>query len=307
MIWKRFTWSTVVLVSWMLLLTIVPGTDAMAQFSPGELSRAHSDLEGITNCVKCHEMGSEISGAKCLDCHTEIKKAASSGHGFHAAVSSQRCVQCHKEHLGLNAETVVISRNGFDHERTGFSLTGKHRNARCEDCHRAEFVKDKDVLKLMTEQGRASVLGLSTQCSSCHEDRHRGTLGTECQTCHSTEAWKPAATFDHGKTSFRLQGKHAQVECAKCHLPAEGNERVFELPPVRFSDCTPCHTSPHRQKMAELCSSCHTPTSWTAIASASFNHDMTPFPLRGRHTTVRCEQCHQEKRTATAKLRVCKD
>ena len=37
------------------------------------------------------------------------------------------------------------------------------------------------------------------------------------------------------------------------------------------------------------CSLCHTTASW---AGATFNHNNTPFPLTGAHTTVQCGQCH---------------
>ena len=37
-----------------LLLLALP---ASAQLSPGELSRAHADLEGSRGCLRCHESG----------------------------------------------------------------------------------------------------------------------------------------------------------------------------------------------------------------------------------------------------------
>ena len=49
-------------------------TKTEAQISPGELSSAHSNLEGMSNCTKCHSLGSQIGNKECLNCHTEIKK-----------------------------------------------------------------------------------------------------------------------------------------------------------------------------------------------------------------------------------------
>jgi uncharacterized paraquat-inducible protein A len=89
------------------------------QISPGPLSRAHGNLEGITNCVQCHESGSEISGAKCLTCHTEIKSQLDSKKGFHFANSTASCISCHKEHLGADARITRFDEKQFDHARSG--------------------------------------------------------------------------------------------------------------------------------------------------------------------------------------------
>ncbi|TAK61956.1 MAG: hypothetical protein EPO24_05385, partial [Bacteroidetes bacterium] len=83
-----------------IVLSILITDVAYAQFSPGELSRAHEQLEGTTNCTQCHEVGKEISGGKCLNCHLEIKQQLDLKRGFHFHTSTARCVTCHKEHLG---------------------------------------------------------------------------------------------------------------------------------------------------------------------------------------------------------------
>src|ERR1039458_2379711 len=41
------------------------------------------------------------------------------------------------------------------------------------------------------------------------------------------------------------------------------------------------------------CQNCHTYTSWKPVRSnPEFNHDQTPYPLRGMHQKVACTQCH---------------
>ena len=45
----------------------------MAQLSPGDLTTAHADLEGMSNCTQCHDLGNKVTNAKCLECHKEIK------------------------------------------------------------------------------------------------------------------------------------------------------------------------------------------------------------------------------------------
>ncbi len=56
------------------IILVVFAVSGFAQISPGELSKAHSHLEGLTNCTKCHVLGEKETTSKCLDCHKEIKK-----------------------------------------------------------------------------------------------------------------------------------------------------------------------------------------------------------------------------------------
>ncbi len=64
----------------LLVVMILTTAPVAAQISPGDLSRAHQNLEGIANCQQCHETGRELSGAKCLACHTEIKAQVDAKH-----------------------------------------------------------------------------------------------------------------------------------------------------------------------------------------------------------------------------------
>jgi len=73
-----------------------------AQISPGELSSAHKELEGMSNCTKCHVLGEKVYNSKCLDCHKEIKKLIEQKRGYHAGkdVLGKDCYACHGEHFG---------------------------------------------------------------------------------------------------------------------------------------------------------------------------------------------------------------
>lgn len=281
------------------LLTQLLAYPAASQFSPGDLSRAHKDLEGTTKCATCHEVGKEISGRKCLACHTEVQGALDAKRGFHFNVSGTKCTTCHKEHLGRDAQATVFQKETFDHVATGFALTGKHTSTKCEACHQRKNIRSPQVLEMLARTPRNTFLGLNTACISCHADRHAGRVGEQCQTCHSTAGWTPATGFDHVRTSFPLSGKHANVECAKCHTaikPGKSGEHVM-FSTQAFSDCTPCHTSPHASSAfsSQQCQSCHTPEGWRGGTPKSFNHEMTSFKLVGRHTTLQCQQCHKER------------
>ena len=56
---------------------------AIAQISPGPLSRAHKELDGATHCTTCHKLGGGEPTFKCLDCHTEIAARLAAHRGLH--------------------------------------------------------------------------------------------------------------------------------------------------------------------------------------------------------------------------------
>lgn len=66
-------------------------------------------------------------------------------------------------------------------------------------------------------------------------------------------------------------------------------------PPAQSSD----EHDPHEGSIAEDvdCGNCHTPDGWRISGSSGeaggFDHDATGFPLRGRHESVGCVDCHQ--------------
>lgn len=275
---------------------------SLAQISPGPLSNAHTNLEGISNCTQCHESGEEISGAKCLNCHIEIKNEISSKHGFHFANSSSTCIACHTEHLGKDAKTTKFDESGFDHGKTGFALSGAHQPLKCEQCHDSRNIRNPDVRKVLASNPHKTFQGLNPQCVSCHNDRHSGTVGDQCQSCHGTKSWSPPLVFDHKNTKFVLAGKHQQVVCAKCHsgLAVKSATRPILFATKSFEDCTPCHASPHGRKFADkTCRSCHVAAGWSVVAS--FDHSTTRFSLVGKHATVTCEKCHTQMNSATNK------
>ncbi len=280
-------------------------------FSPGPLSKAHADLEGLTNCTKCHVAGSKLSTDTCLACHRELKDRIAEKKGFHGrlAPAELACNKCHHEHQGRNFKLIdwgASGEKGFDHARTGFALKGKHAQVACDKCHSDRLTADA-AIRALREKGRQSFLGAPAQCSSCHFDEHRGQLGASCAKCHNETSWKPAPGFSHAKTEFPLLGKHAHVACAKCHestadsrthkgsgpQPYSASYLVFK--PVAHGSCTDCHKDPHEGKLGANCTSCHTPDDWHEVRGATGArafHDKTRYPLRGAHQAVACKACH---------------
>lgn len=242
---------------------------AQVPIAPGPLSRAHSAIEGVANCSKCHDPGRELSPDRCLSCHKPIADRIARKFGVHRAAAGE-CASCHVEHRGVNADLRPLDTQRFDHAaETGFALDNKHEKlaANCSACHK-----------------KRSFLDAKPTCSSCHKDVHKGTLGTDCTKCHSTSAvFKDARrSFDHARAAFRLTGAHTRAACEKCHAAG-----VFRG--LRFDACSSCHKAPHRNELAPACTSCHNTESWT---TRTIEHGRTGFALAGAHQQVACAKCH---------------
>jgi hypothetical protein len=240
---------------------------------PGPLSKAHADLE--SDCSKCHTPFKRADqGPLCLGCHDHVAVAGDvrekrGFHGLSPSVTAAECRTCHAEHKGRDADIVGFEREAFRHQLTDYPLHDAHTRVACEACHAA---------------GKPYRDAPST-CIGCHasDDAHHGKLGKDCKSCHTETQWSHAV-FDHRKTDFPLEGRHADVACALCH-PAE---RYDGTP----KDCATCHVvnDVHRGRFGAKCESCHTPSRWK---TQSFDHARkTRFPLTGKHGSIACEDCH---------------
>jgi hypothetical protein len=276
----------------LLLLAAVATGNVEAQISPGELSSAHANLEGMSNCTSCHTLGKTIANANCLACHTELRTRIGAGTGLHATNGQRPCTDCHKEHHGKDFSLIRFDKRSFDHSTTGYRLEGKHVSLDCERCHTREHITAADVRANSALMSSKTFLGLSRSCTSCHRDVHAGQLSQDCLTCHSYEGWKPVKGFNHDRARFTLTGRHLQVECAKCHKRPGGPETPMQFAKMEFSRCSSCHADPHGGRFTQPCDQCHATSGWKEGAARNFNHASTRFPLAGKHATVRCEQCH---------------
>lgn len=209
--------------------------------------------------------------AGCASCHKDP----------HQGRFGANCVQCHSTTDWKGAR---IERQNFDHSRTLFPLTGTHRRTLCQSCHTPDA------------NGQPRWSGLKfAHCSDCHADPHKGEFKQGCDSCHNTTAWAESrftSTFDHSKTGFPLLGKHAQVDCVKCH-----NGEDFTTP-IAHNACADCHKpDPHGGQFASRpdggrCESCHTVNGWSPSTFTAADHAKTDFPLAFPHENVKCTQCH---------------
>lgn len=188
----------------------------------------------------------------------------------HGAVTA--CASCHATSSWTDVR--------FDHERTGFSLTGKHQKAPCQSCHGNDFSTP-----------------LARGCAACHRDVHAGELGQRCESCHDTADWRSRFDVDaHRRTNFPLVGAHAALPCVECH--AEARERRFSRAAV---ECQGCHQADAVRTVAPVnhlalgleqrnCRECHTPVAYTPARFPT--HDEC-FPISaGAHAGVPCLNCH---------------
>ncbi len=286
-----------------------PAPAVMAQLiSPGELSNAHRDLEGVRVCTRCHELGrSGVSNDKCLACHTPLRSRIAAGRGTHARVADRSCAVCHKEHFGRSSRLVRFEPATFDHRNAGVVLRGAHARAECRDCHTPARITDPAVRSFKGRAGALSGtwLGVATRCASCHEedDPHAGQFaGRGCEECHGQEEWESTPRFSHEEARYRLTGAHRGVECAGCHRAerAAGGAVVTRWRPVAADGCVACHRSddPHGPAMSERCEDCHVTDGWSRMDvrgfEQRFDHAATGWPLRGAHADVACDVCHKE-------------
>jgi len=264
---------------------------SFAQLSPGELSKAHAHLEGISNCTQCHILGEKVSDTKCLDCHSLLNKRIELGKGYHVSseVKGKACIECHSDHHGLKFEMIRFDKKTFKHDLTGFPLTGAHQKNDCKACHQTKYISDKNIAKK-----EYTYLGLGTSCLSCHQDYHQESLSSDCMACHDMDQFAPASKFQHSKTKFPLEGKHQKVDCDQCHkIEIVNGERFQNFKGLEFKTCTACHIDVHKNKFGNKCTECHSVNSFRSLnALNNFDHNRSNFKLEGKHKNVDCKTCH---------------
>jgi hypothetical protein len=283
------------------LLLAAPAA-AVDVFSPGDLARPHAALEGLGQCTRCHPAGEQLARARCTACHEDVGDRVARSAGFHGRVpeAERDCWRCHHEHLGRDFALVDWGKGGkegFDHEKTGWSLLGKHRKAACEKCHDPKYVKEPRVLEAIAK-GRRTYLAAPTSCdATCHKDPHETRLGPRCDACHTADGWSvltPAAKADqalHDRTRYPLRAAHAKVPCKACHGPEPGGEARWRGIP--FAACADCHPDAHVGQLADpRCDRCHGLDGFLPPRYGAEEHAKARYPLEGAHRAVACSRCH---------------
>jgi hypothetical protein len=212
-------------------------------------------------CRDCHQEDiTTFIPSTCDTCHRQMDVAFAQSH---LLAFGADCLACH--------DGVDRFGNDFNHSAFTFQLVGGHADVACTKCH-------------LDARTVADLQSAPQDCFSCHrqDDEHDGRFGQDCSACHSPDGWEPAK-FDHNLSAFKLEGEHAEVQCEKCHV-----DNVFKGTPT---DCYSCHQKDdeHNGEFGTDCAACHTPNDWEG---ASFDHNLSDFPLTGAHVSVDCEKCH---------------
>lgn len=290
----------------LFLLLVVFYCNAIAQISPGELSKVHAHLKGISYCTQCHTFGDKVSSDKCLTCHTEIQGRIKSKKGYHVSkeVQGKDCATCHSDHHGKTFQIVRFEPEKFNHTLSGFNLLGAHIKKKCKDCHVDKFIDDKKI-----KEKEFTYLGLNPACAKCHADYHQNTLSQTCSNCHGNNSFKKAEKFNHEKAKYKLIGKHQKVDCIKCHKIEQKEEKKFQIfTGIEYKACTNCHKDIHENQFGKNCLQCHTEESFHAIKGIqNFDHTKTKYKLEEKHLIVTCKACHKKKYTDPLKYKKCTD
>jgi len=246
----------------------------------------------VTACTQCHIGGNynlQIAPTDCGNsgCHlttwqqTNNPTHSSAGSAF----ATSNCSTCHN--------TITWTTATFDHNTTGFPLTGAHTTTACALCH---------------INNNYNLTTANTDCYGCHQStwNSTATLGGNvpnhiaagfptslCSTCHNTVAWNPGM-FNHTTTGWALTGTHTTTPCSACHINNNYNLTAAN------TACYGCHQAAWNSTQTlggsvpnhiaagypTTCDTCHTTSNWLG---ATFNHTYFPIP---HHGSV-CNDCHQ--------------
>jgi len=190
-----------------------------------------------------------------------------------------------KAHQGLNGDTNCIKCHEVSTHAPSFH---------CLECHKeiaAELQQNRGLHATFPRSGAPGAA-----CVKCHSDHN----GVNFQMIH----WDPTPKgFDHLKTGYILDGKHAGVSCRACHTaqhvaaPARALLAGKDLGRTWMGlspSCGTCHEDKHQGRFGPDCARCHSTMDWKAasINQQSFDHSKTRYPLTGEHRYVLCKSCH---------------
>ncbi len=291
--------------------------------SPGEVTTVHArdeKIDGGQSCSQCHGGLFSNMTESCLECHAPIEEQIAKHKGLHGVIKAgvaNACASCHSEHHGasfaiVNRQSFVLAGvpdpASFDHERIGWTMAGKHLELGCVECHTSAELP-------VLPKGGARFLGLAQECTSCHEDPHKGQMTSSCVSCHGQDTWQEMHSENHEK-NLPLVGGHEPLDCRACHAKdtdraLEAMDKQTEAPPART--CIECHPSPHdaqfstgtavlaNMSVGTSCVVCHKAEHESfrdqALELTPEQHAQSGFALELPHEKQTCAQCHDPLRT----------
>lgn len=227
-------------------------------------------------CTDCHTNPNNYTIYTCVTCHTsaETNPQHNGVNGY--VYENSACLACHP---------TGDAEGAFNHNQSGFPLTGAHQTVDCIECHSNGYENTP------------------TECDACHTPDYNQSsnpshvslgLSTDCVICHTTAPnWNPVE-FPVHNNYYPLVGAHAAIadQCATCH-----NGNYNNTP----NTCVGCHQSDYNQtndpnhaaaNFPTTCETCHNQNAWVP---STWNHDTQYFPIySGSHDNEwdHCSDCH---------------
>lgn len=173
-----------------------------------------------TACNLCHTNGFAGTTTICENCHTNVYTASTNPN--HIAIGiPNTCALCHTTNPGWKPATFPIHNNYWPF--VGAHITVSNN---CVQCHNGNYNNTPNT------------------CVGCHLTQYNQTnnpphassqFPTDCQLCHSQNAWSPS-TFNHDQQWFPIfSGKHNG----------------------RWNTCSDCHTNSSNYQVFTCTTSCH--------------------------------------------------
>jgi len=254
------------------------------------------------SCASCHTgYPAKIDRpnfATCASCHRDPHRGQAT-----LAGANVDCASCHTV-SGFAPSTFTVAQ----HARTAYPLEGRHALVACAGCHTSRPGAARGSREVV-------IRPVADRCEACHADAHGGQLAASsskgaCSTCHTPAGWRPS-TFgarEHATSRFPLTGRHAAIDCARCHsanrpgLPAFPATRALGSANVALhldeTSCESCHRDPHGRRYAvasgadQTCASCHDTRAFRPSTISVESHARLGFALEGAHRAAPCVACH---------------
>jgi len=264
---------------------------AYASLFPGPLTGNQMEGEAIggyvshaqfeRGCSHCHAPLHCITEDRCQECHVEVAQEKAEMIGVHGLLpGTNRCQNCHEEHLGRDADITTLAFRRIDHASlANFSLDYHQEDYNgqsmdCQSCHLQDEYREE-----------------SLDCVTCHAEAdhdlmatHIDEHGSECLSCH--DGTTRLKDFEHNVQAFNLEGAHTELACKECHNDPE--LQYGEAP----TDCVSCHEQPLMQTQFGIdCQRCHETTAWTPARLTQHTFDLNhALTAEGE---IDCQACHQ--------------
>ena len=175
----------------------------------------------------------------------------------------------------------------------------------CSSCHGGWFTSMTDACLECHERIEAQIDAgeglhgridgaLAQRCAHCHSEHHGETFSIVNRASFARAGVRDPREFDHRLVGWLMDGRHLELDCAKCHVNADAP--VLPKGGLRYggldSNCASCHEDVHEGQLSAVsCASCHGQLGWNKLHSEGHAEHLA---LVGGHGDVDCRSCHAE-------------